>query len=73
MVRHLSLLFCKIIEHVNHGQSPAVTGDQPVHELGNQAQFMHPLEFDKVIWMIGPSHIEMAFISAVGDSLEEND
>ena len=37
MVRHLSLLFCKIIEHVNHGQSPAVTGDQPVHELGNQA------------------------------------
>ena len=31
---------------------------------------MYPLEFDKVIWMIGPLHIEMAFISVIGDWLE---
>ena len=39
MVRHCITVICKTIEHVNHGQSPAVTGDQPVHALGKQAQF----------------------------------
>ena len=28
---------------------------------------MYLLEFDKVIWMMGPLHIEMAFVSAIGD------
>ena len=31
---------------------------------------MCPLEFDKVIWMIGSLHIEIAFNSAIGDWLE---
>ena len=31
---------------------------------------MYLLESDKVIWMMGPLHIEMAFISAIGDWLE---
>ena len=31
---------------------------------------MYLLESGKVIWMMGPLHIEMAFISAIGDWLE---
>ena len=49
---------------------PLITGDQPVYALGKQVQLMYSLEFDKVIWMMGPLHIEMAFISAIGDWLE---
>ena len=70
MVRHCIIIICKIIEHVNPCQSPVITGNQPVYAPGTQVQFMYPLEFDKVIWMMAPLHTEMAFISAIGDWLE---
>ena len=67
MVRHCITVICKIIEDVNPGQSTAITGDQAVYALGKQVQFKYPLEFGKNIWTMGPLHIEMAFISAIGD------
>ena len=67
MVSHCIIIICKIIEHVNPGQSPVITGNQPVYALGRQVSFMYPLEFDKVIWMMGPLQTEIAFISAIGD------
>ena len=73
LVRHCITVICKIIEHVNPGQSPVITGGHLVYVLGKQVQFIYPLEFDKVIWMMSPLHIEMAFISAIGDWLERSD
>ena len=69
MVRHCITVICKIIEHVNPGQSLVINGNLIVYALGKQVQFMYPLEFDKVILMMGSLHIEMAFISAIGDWL----
>ena len=34
---------------------------------------MYPQEFDKVVWMMGPLQIKMAFISAIGDWFEGRD
>ena len=72
IVRHCITVICKIIEHFNPGQSPVITGDQLVYAVGKQVQLMYLLESDKLIWMMGPLHIEMAFISAIGDWLEES-
>ena len=69
-VRHCITVICKIIEHVNPGQSLVITGNQPVYALRKQIQFMYSLKFDKVISMMGSLHIEMAFISAIGDCFE---
>ena len=69
-VRHCITVICKIIEHINPDQNPVINGDQPVNALGKHAQFMYSLQFGKVIWMMGPLHIETAFISAIGDWLE---
>ena len=63
MVRHCNTLSVKIL-------SIFILHIQPVNALGWQVQFMYPLEFDKVIWVMGPLHIEMVFISATRDWLE---
>ena len=47
-VRHATKVVMKIVEEVNPGQQPVITGDQPVYALGKQLQWMFP---DDVVWL----------------------
>ena len=69
MVRHCTQLFKEITEKLNPGQQPVITADQPVYALGKQVQWMFPAEFIDIVWMMGPLHIEMAFLNVLGDWL----
>ena len=53
-------------------QVPIVTGDQPVYAIGKQVQWLYPSEYgeDKLLLMMGPLHIEIAFLNATGDWLK---
>ena len=69
-VRHATKIVMGIVEEINPGQQPVITGDQPVYALGKQLQWMFPEEFENVVWLLGPLHIEQNFIKAIGDWLE---
>ena len=69
-VRHDMTQVKAITEKVNPGQRPVITGDQPVYAIGKQVLWMFPDEFKSFVWMMGPFHIEMAFMAAIGDWLE---
>ena len=57
----------ELVSHLNPGQMTIITGDQPVYAIGKQVNWMFPERYQNVIWMMGPLHIEMAFLSAIGD------
>ena len=63
--RHCMRIVKIITEKLSPGQSPVITGDQPVYTLGKQMQWMYPDEFKIVIWMMGPLHIEIAFMAVL--------
>ena len=69
MVRHCMLVIKDLKFALNPEQDPVITGDQPVYALGKQVQWMYPQDFDRIVWMMGPLHIEMAFINVNGDWL----
>ena len=68
-VRHYTTQIKAITEKVNPGQNPLITGDQSVYAIGKQVQSMFPDEFKSFVWMMGPFHIEMAFMAAIEDWL----
>ena len=68
MVRHCTLIK-EITKKLNPGQQPVITADQPVYALGKQVQWMFPVEFIDVVWVMGPLHIEMVFLNLLGDWL----
>ena len=70
MVRHATNIVRKIVEEMNPGQPPVITGNQPVYALGKQLQQMFPEEFEDVVWLVGPLPIEQNFIKVTGDWLE---
>jgi len=70
MVRHCMNLLINLTNHLNHGQVTVVTADQPVYALGKQVQWRFPETYKNTLWMLGPLHIEMAFLNAIGDWLE---
>ena len=55
---------------MNSGQYAVITGDEPVYAIGKQLQWSYPEEFRKVIWMMGPPHIDKNFIEAIGSWLD---
>ena len=72
MVRH-SKLIKGLTRHLNPSQKLVVlTGDQPLYALGKQVQWMYPDQYDDVLWMMGPLHIEMAFLHALGNWFSES-
>ena len=73
MVRHCINLFVNLTNHLNPGQVTVVTADQPVYALGKQVQWRFPETYKNTLWMLGPLHIEMTFLSAIGDWLEGSD
>ena len=57
---------------LNPGQKVNIAGDQPIYALGKQAQWMYSDKYSDVIWMMSPLHIEMAYMSAIGNWIEDS-
>ena len=73
MQRHISTY--AFVERVNQftlnpQQPPAFTADQQVYAIVKQVQWLLPDEYSDVVVMMGPLHIEMTFLDAIGDWLE---
>ena len=71
VVRHTMNIVNLVLQEINPGQISVLTGDQPVYAIGKQVQW-HPDQYgeDKLVMMVGSLHIEMNFLSAIGDWLE---
>ena len=70
VVRHCMDIIKKLLAYLNPGQSTVITGDQPVYAIGKQVQWMYPDVYKDCLWMMGPLHIEMAYMCALGDWLD---
>ncbi len=74
VVKHTMKIVSQVVQTVNPGQTVIMTGDQPVYAIGKQVQWLYPDIYlyreQKLIMMIGALHIEMSFLSAIGDWLE---
>ena len=61
----------QLTQHLNQSQKQIIiTGDQPVCTLGKKVQWMFSDQFRDVLWMMGPLHIEMTFLDAIGNWLD---
>ena len=71
MIRHSMDVVKNAVEHVNPGQTPVVTLDQPLFALAKQIQWKWPEKYgeDKMVVMFGGLHIEMAALKTLGDWL----
>ena len=49
---------------------PVFTADQPVYAIAKHVQWLLRNKYKNVVLMMGPLHIEMAFLNAKGDWLE---
>ena len=67
VVHHCMKLVRKITNHLNPSQVAILTADQPVYAIAKQIQWLYPERFKAMFIMLGPLHIEMAFMSAIGD------
>ena len=71
MIRHSMDVVKNAVEHVNPGQTPVVTLDQPLFALAKQIQWKWPEKHgeDKMVVMFGGLHFEMAALKTLGDWL----
>ena len=71
MIRHSMDVVKNTVEHVNPGQTPVATLDQPLFALAKQIQWKWPEKYgeDKMVVMFGGLHIEMAALKTLGDWL----
>ena len=60
------------VEHLNAGQTPVLTFDQPLYGLAKQIQWKWPEKYgeDKLVLMFGGLQIEMAALKTIGDWLQ---
>jgi len=60
------------VEHMNPGQTPVVTFDQPLFALAKQIHRKWPESYseDQIVVMFGGLHIEMAALRTLGDWLQ---
>ncbi|KAG7161157.1 hypothetical protein Hamer_G024212, partial [Homarus americanus] len=72
MIRHSIDVIKNAVEHLNTGQTPVVTLNQPLYALAKQIQWTWPERYgeDKLVVMFGGLHIEMAALKMLGDWLE---
>ncbi len=72
MIRHSMDMVRRAVEHLNAGQTPVLTFDQPLFALAKQIQWQWPEKYgeEKIVVMFGGLHIEMAALKTVGDWLE---
>ncbi len=72
MIKHGMDIVQQITSHLNPGQIPVTTFDQPLFALAKTVQWCWPESYgeSKHIVMFGGLHIEMALWSTIGDLLE---
>ena len=72
MIMHAMQLIKQSINFLNPGQIPVVALDQPLYAIAIKVQLTWPREFgkDHFVVVLGGLHIEMAFMSMIGDVLE---
>ena len=72
MIAHGMSVVRKAIQHLNPGQIPIVTMDQPLYSIAKQIQWSWPDEFGekKFVVVLGALHIEMNLINLLGDLLD---
>ena len=56
-----------LTNHLHSGQTTIMVADQPVYRNAKQLQWCYPDQCRTLFIMLGPLHIEMAFMSAIGD------
>ena len=71
-IMHTMWLIKQSINFLNPGQIPVVALDQPLYAITKKVQWTWPNEFgeDHFVVVLGGLHIEMAFMSVIGDVLE---
>lgn len=72
MVKHGMNLIKDATEHVNPGQIPVLTVDQPLYAIDKKIQWIWPATYgeDKYVVLTGGLHIEMVMLKVMGDWLE---
>ena len=72
MIMHAMLLIKQSINFLNPCQIPVVALDQPLYAIIKKVQLTWPNEFgeDHFVVILGRLHIEIAFMSMIGDVLE---
>ena len=71
LVRQCVEIIKLLTQHLNQSQKQImITGDQPVYALGKKVQWMFPDQFCDVLWMMGPLHIEIAFLDPISNWLD---
>lgn len=74
VVRHIICNVQKTIASLNPEQATVITMDQPLYTLGKIFQWNNQEHFgeNKVVLMMGAFHIEMNFMTLIGDLLEKS-
>ena len=64
MIKHFMTIVQAAIQHLNPGQVPILTADQPLFALAKQIQWTWPNQFGESLFVImfGGLHIEMAIL-----------
>ena len=74
MIKHSMSIAAKAIQHVNPGQTPCITFDQPLFAIAKQIQWRYPEEYGekRYVVMMGGLHTEMTLMSCIGKWLEDS-
>ena len=72
MIRHSIDVVRNAVQHLNPGQTPVLTCDQPLFALAKQIQWkwLDTYGEDKLVVMFGGLHIEMTALKTLGDWLQ---
>lgn len=72
MIRHSMAVIRDAVQHLNPGQTPVITCDQPLFALAKQIQWKWPEVYgeDKMVVLFGGLHIKMAALKTLGDWLQ---
>ena len=72
MIMHSLDVVKDAVTYLNPEQTPVVAFDQPLFALAKKIQWHHPDIYGQMVIMMGPLHIEMAFMKTVGDFLKDS-
>ena len=72
MIKHSLNIVRDAVAFLNPGQTPVIAFGQPLFALAKKIQWHHPNCYGNFVVMMGPLHTEMAFMSVIGDLLEDS-
>ena len=73
-IRHTLDVINQAVAYLNPDQTPVIAFDQPLFAIAKRLQWHYPDQYgaSNFVIMMGALHIEMAFMSAIGDWLEDS-